>query len=102
MRIEEWYRDRAPDEDLTELPAQKGNILRINNIDPAVQPRYLYDPEKDDTDLIEQPRRRSIWGPRPYSLAEIIYEYDTEDEGLRSDTRATDDHFHENHSHPLH
>ena len=35
-------------------------------------------------------------------MAEIIYEYDTEDEGLRSDTRATDDHFHENHSHPLH
>jgi hypothetical protein len=79
------------------------------DIDQAVQPRYLYDPEKDDTDLIdrerilyEPPRRRSIWGPRPYCLAEIIYEYDTEDEGLRSDTRATDDHFHEHHSHPLH
>ena len=49
-RIEEWYRNRAPYEELTELPAQKG-ILRISNIDQAVQPRYLYDPEKDDTDF---------------------------------------------------
>jgi hypothetical protein len=108
IRIEEWYRDHAPDEELTELPAQKGNILRISDTEKAVQPSYLYDPDKDDRDLIdlerrlyEPPRRRSIWSPRPYSLAEIIYEYDTEDEGLRSDTRATADHFHENHSHPL-
>ncbi len=41
---------------LTEPPAQKGNILRISTIDQAVQPRYLYDPEKDDTDLIDRER----------------------------------------------
>ena len=108
-RIEEWYSTRVPYEDLNELPAQKGNMLRISNAERAVQPSYLYDPDKDDRDLIdlehslyEPPRRRSIWSPRPYSLAEIIYEYDTEDEGFRSDTRATSDHFHETHSHPDH
>ena len=106
-RIEEWYRSRAPDEELTEAPAQKG-ILRISNIDQAVQPRYLYDPEKDDTDLhreqilYEPPRRRNVWGPRPYSLAEIIYEYDTEDEGQRGYERDSQDRFFEHHTHPLH
>ena len=34
-RIEEWYRNRAPDEELTELPAQKG-ILRISDIEKAI------------------------------------------------------------------
>ena len=76
--------------------------------DQAVQSRYLYDPDKDDRDLhfdqmiYEQQQRRSAWAPRPYSLAEIIYEYDTEDEGRRGCQRDSDDHFHENHSHPLH
>ncbi len=107
-RIEEWYRNRAPYEELTELPAQKG-ILRISNIDQALQPRYLYDPEKDDTDLLhceqilyEPPRHRSVWGPRPYSLSEIVYEYETDDEGRRSCECDAADHFHENHSNPLH
>ena len=87
-RIEEWYRNRAPDEELTELPAQKG-ILRISDTEKAVQPSYLYDPEKDDRELhrdhmvYDPPQRSSEWAPRPYSLAEIIYEYDTEDEGRR-------------------
>jgi hypothetical protein len=95
-RIEEWYRNRSPYEELAELPAQKG-ILRISNIDQAVQPRYLYDPEKNDTDLIHReqmlydpPRRRSMWGPRPYSLAEIIYDYDTEDEEQRDANHRID------------
>ena len=108
-RIEEWYSPRVPYEDLNELPAQKGNMLRISNAERAVQPSYLYDTDKDDRDLIdleyslyEPPWRRSIWSPRPYSLAEIIYEYDTEDEGFRSDTRAQSDHFHETHSYPDH
>ena len=67
------------------LPAQKGT-LRISNADCAVQPMYLHDPEKDDRDLHrdymvrEPPRNKSKWGRRPYSLAEIIYECDTEDE----------------------
>ena len=43
----------------------------------------------------------SEWAPRPYSLAEIIYEYDTEDKGRRGCQRDSDDHFHENHKHPL-
>ena len=47
-------------------------------------------------------RNSSKWGSRPYSLAEIIYEYDTEDEGQRGYQRDSQDHFHENHSHPLH
>ena len=40
---------------------------------------YLHDPEKDDRDLhrdymVRKPTRNSSkWGPRPYSLAEIIY-----------------------------
>ncbi len=49
-RIEEWYRSRAPDEELTEPPAQKG-ILRISDAEKAVQPSYFYDPDKDDRDL---------------------------------------------------
>ena len=49
-RIHEWYRDRVPDEELTELPAQKG-ILLISDTDQAVQPLYLYDRDKDDRDL---------------------------------------------------
>jgi hypothetical protein len=36
-RIEEWYRNRVPDEELIELPAQKG-ILRISDTEKAVQP----------------------------------------------------------------
>jgi hypothetical protein len=71
-RIVEWYREHAPDEEPTELPAQKGNILRISDRKEAIQPSYLYDPDKDDRDLIdlehrlyEPPRRRSIWSPRP-------------------------------------
>ena len=35
-RIEEWYRNCVPDEELTELPAQKG-ILRISDTEKAVQ-----------------------------------------------------------------
>ena len=76
------------------LPAQKGN-LRISNADRAVQPTYLYDPEKDDGDLhcdhmvLEPPRNSSMWGPRPYSLAEIIYEYDTEDVVINVTHRIT-------------
>ena len=46
-KIQEWYRDRVPDEELT---AQKG-FLRISNTDRAVQPMYLYDPEKNDRNL---------------------------------------------------
>jgi hypothetical protein len=99
-RIQEWYHDCIPDEETTELPAQKG-ILRISDTDQAVQPRYLYDPDKDDRDLhFDQMIYEQA--PRPYSLAEIIYEYDTEDEGRRGCQRDSDDHFHENHSHPLH
>ena len=52
--------------------------------------------------IFEPPQRSSEWAPRPYSLAEIIYEYDTEDEGRRGCQRDSDDHFRENHSHPLH
>ena len=44
----------------------------------------------------EPTRRRSEWG-RPYSLAEIIYDYDNEDEGHDSQDR-----FFENHTHPVH
>ncbi len=43
-----------------------------------------------------------MWGPRPYSLAEIIYEYDTEDEGQRGYERESQDRFFEHHTHPLH
>jgi hypothetical protein len=105
IRIEEWYRNRTPEEELTELPAQKG-ILRISDTERAVQPLYLYDPEKDDTDLhfdqmIYEPRRRSIWGQRPYSLAEIIYEYDTEDEEQLDCERESQDRHHDHHTHPL-
>ena len=49
-RIHEWYRDRVPVEESTELPAQKGT-LRISDTDRAVQSMYLYEPEKDDRDL---------------------------------------------------
>ena len=42
-RIEEWYRDRAPEDQPMELPAQKG-ILRFSS---AEQARYLHDPDKD-------------------------------------------------------
>ena len=35
-RIQGWYRDRVPDEELNELPAQKG-ILRISDTDQAEQ-----------------------------------------------------------------
>ena len=66
-RIEEWYRDHAREEKLTEPPAQKGNTLLFSENERAVQPSYLYHPDKDDTDLIdleyrlyEPPRRRSI------------------------------------------
>ena len=99
-RIHEWYRDRVPDEELTELPAQKGT-LRISNTDRAVQLLYLYDPEKDHRDLhgdymvYEPSQSSSKWGSRPCSLAEIICEYDTEDEGRRSCQHD------ENHEHPF-
>ena len=84
------------------LPAQKG-ILRISDTDRAVQPMYLYDPEKDDRDLeLEPPRNSSRWGPRPYTLAEIVYEYDTEDERQLDCQRDAQDHFYKNHTHPLH
>ncbi len=43
-----------------------------------------------------------MWGPRPHSLAEIIYEYDTEDEGQRGYERESQDRFFEHHTHPLH
>ena len=42
-----------------------------------------------------------MWGPRAYSLAEIINEYDTEDEGRRSCQRESGDNYHEHHSYPL-
>jgi hypothetical protein len=38
----------------------------------------------------------------PYSLGEIIHEYDTEDEGQRGYERDSQDRFFENHTHPLH
>ena len=87
-RIHEWYRDRVPEEEFMKLPAQKGK-LRISNADRAVRPMYLYDPEMDGRDLhsdhmvLYEPPQSSKWGPRPFFLAEIIYEYDTEDEGKR-------------------
>jgi len=99
-RIEEWYRNRAPDEELAELPAQKG-ILRISDTERAVQPSYLYDSDKDDRDLhrdhmdYDPPQRSSEWTPRPYSLSEIVYEYKDEDEGQRAYERDTQDHYHE-------
>jgi len=43
-----------------------------------------------------------MWGPRPYSLAEIVYEYETEGEGQRGYERDSQDRFFENHTHPLH
>jgi hypothetical protein len=43
-----------------------------------------------------------MWGQRPYSLAEIIFEYDTDDEGRRGYQRGSDDHLFEHHTHPLH
>ena len=69
--------------------------------------QYLHDPDKDvdihfDFRAYEPPQHIDVWGPRPYYLAEIIYEYDTDDEGRRSCTREADDHFFESHTHPLH
>ena len=89
-----------------ELPAQKG-ILQISNVEQAVPPRYLHDPDKDedlhfDFMAYEPPQHIDVWGPRPYSLAEIIYEYDTEDEGQRGYQRDSQDRFFESHTHPLH
>ena len=69
---------------------------------------YLYDPEKNDRNLhdhymvYEPPQSSSKWRPRSYSLAEIIYEYDTEDEGRRCYEGDTQNLFHETHSHPFH
>ena len=40
-RTQEWYHDRVPDGEPTELPAQKG-ILRISDTEQAVQPRRIY------------------------------------------------------------
>jgi hypothetical protein len=105
-RIEEWCRNRAAEEELTELPAQKKGILRISDTERTVQPLYLYDPEKDDTDLhfdqmIYEPRRRSMWGPRPYSLKEIVYDYETEDEEQRDCERESQDHYYDHHTHPF-
>ncbi len=45
-RIEEWYRDRVPEDQTMELPAQKG-ILRISNAEQAMPPRNLHNPDKD-------------------------------------------------------
>ena len=106
-RIHEWYRARVQEKEFIKLPAQKSTI-RISDADRAVQPMYLYDPEKVDKDLEhdymvpEPPRKSSKWGPRPYSLAESVYEYDTEDEGQRGFHRDAQDHFYENHTNPLH
>ena len=103
-RIHELYHARVPEEEFMKLPAQKGT-LRISNADCAVQPMYLHDPEKDDRDLyrdymvLEPPRNSSKWRPRPYSLAEIVYECDTEDEEQRSYQRDAQDHYYENHAH---
>ena len=70
------------------LPAQKGT-LRISDADRAVQPIYLYDPNKDDRDLerdniaLEPPRKGSNkLAPRPYSIAAIVYEHDTDEDWL--------------------
>jgi hypothetical protein len=47
-------------------------ILRISDTEKAVQPPYLYDPDKDDRDLhldhmeYDPPQRSSEWAPRPY------------------------------------
>ena len=51
--------------------------------------------------VLELPRNSINWGSRPYSLAEIIYEYDIEDEGQRGYQRDAQDHFYDNHTHPL-
>ena len=47
-RIEEWYRDRVPDDQPMESPANQKGILRISNVEQAVPPRYLHDPDKDE------------------------------------------------------
>ena len=97
-----------PEEESTELPAQKGT-LRISDTNRAIQPMYLYEPEKDDRDLhgdhmvYEPPQSSSSkWGPRPYSLSDIIFLYDTEDEGQRGYEHESQDRFHESHKHPFH
>ena len=67
----------------------------------------MYDPDKDDKEIVDyissDPPRlcRSLWGPRSYSLAEIVYEYDTEDEERRGCVRDAQDHYHEIDSYPL-
>ena len=81
--------------------------MRISDTEKAVQLVYLYDPDKDDRDLhsdhmiYDPPQRSSEWGPRPYSLSEIVYEYDTEDDGRRGHERDTQDHYHAIASYPL-
>ena len=65
------YNDRAPDGELTELPAQKG-MLRISDREKAIQPSYLYDPNKDDREITDYTETdppqpcNDPFGPRPY------------------------------------
>ena len=42
-----------------------------------------------------------MWGPRPYSLEEIIYDYETEDEEQRDCECESQHRYHNLHSHPL-
>ena len=81
--------------------------MRISDTEKAVKPSYLYNPDKDDRDLhrdhidYDPLQRSSKWAPRPYSLSEIIYDYDSEDEGQRGYERDTQDRYHEIASYPL-
>ena len=74
----EWYNDHAPDEELTELPAQK-DTLRISDREKAIQPSYLYDSDKDDrkkSPIIRNPthhNRAMTRGDRGHTTWQISY-----------------------------
>ena len=81
--------------------------MRISDTEKAVQPSYIYDPDKDEEDLhrdhmvYDPPRCRSEWAPRPYSLMRVTQKR-VGTEGRCGCQRDADDQLFENHSHPLH
>jgi hypothetical protein len=81
-------------------------MLRISDREKAIQPSYLYDPNKDDREITDYTETdppqpcNDPWGPRPYYLADIVYTYETEDEESRAEERASQDYYHEIGSYP--
>ena len=86
------------------VPAQKGTI-RIIDADRATVPGYLFDPSAEPSEEMQERfnevetlhgtmEGRQYRRSRPRSLADLVYEYDSDPNESRSEQRDTQDHYH--------